>query len=313
MAQIQNTKTLAASAPRQPGLEIGGAGSGRRRRSRQRRASKLREIDRRLGCRFEPRGLDPLRRIPHLLAIAGLRRPQSNSQKKSCTTTQASIFLRLGFQCVIAGSATPAGRYAWADPRCPGFTQSDVPDALLQLLSEPAPALPPALGDFMPCAPAADIQAWLEVLDPSMPNNEWVKVGMALHDWSPAEGLELWEAWSRGGKNYDEGETATRWKSFSQTPGGISHITLAYLSGMAMSRKIEGGANAGSTRRAEAKSRGPATGGRRLRGGRQVLSANRKTADRRQAPSRRGQRGIERNRNPDAPRLVRKIRLRDAI
>ena len=42
----------------------------------------------------------------------------------------------------------------------------------------------------------------LDKLDPSMGNGDWVKVGMALHDWDVNLGLDLWEKWSRGGDNY---------------------------------------------------------------------------------------------------------------
>jgi hypothetical protein len=70
-----------------------------------------------------------------------------------------------------------------------------------------------------------DLEARLSKLDNNMPNSEWVKIGQALHDWDPVQGLELWEAWSVGGHTYKEGETAKRWASFRQGKG----VTLGTL------------------------------------------------------------------------------------
>lgn len=75
----------------------------------------------------------------------------------------------------------------------------------------------------------AQVLQLLDKLDPSMDNDNWVKVGMALHDWHPKEGLRLWEQWSRAGDNYEEGETAKRWRSF-KTGQGTSLGSLVYMS-----------------------------------------------------------------------------------
>jgi hypothetical protein len=77
-------------------------------------------------------------------------------------------------------------------------------------------------------APAAeaDVQAALRFISPDVPNAEWVEVGMALHNWDPVAGLDIWEIWSQPGKTYREGETARRWRSFDAQPGGITIASL---------------------------------------------------------------------------------------
>lgn len=74
-------------------------------------------------------------------------------------------------------------------------------------------------------------QAWeaLERLDPNMVMDDWVKVGMALHDGTHGseEGLDLWDTWSQQGAEKYKGrrDLARRWKGF-KPGGGTSCATL---------------------------------------------------------------------------------------
>jgi hypothetical protein len=75
---------------------------------------------------------------------------------------------------------------------------------------------------------AADLklaQSALLALDPDCGHDEWLHIGMALHQGLGAKGFDVWEGWSRKGKKYRRGETATRWASFSETGG----VTLGSL------------------------------------------------------------------------------------
>ena len=76
--------------------------------------------------------------------------------------------------------------------------------------------------------PEDKVLMMLDKLDPSMKNDEWVKVGMALHDWDPIKGKELWEEWSQSGDNYEEGQTDKRWKSF-KIGHGVTLGTISYM------------------------------------------------------------------------------------
>ena len=62
----------------------------------------------------------------------------------------------------------------------------------------------------------AEIASALDYLDPDMPYEDWLKVGMALHSTGGgALALELWDQWSAKGHLYREGEPAYRWGTFS--------------------------------------------------------------------------------------------------
>lgn len=148
-------------------------------------------------------------------------------------------FLTAGSQCVIAGSSTEKGTYEWADDLFGGFVQTVAPDALLLEISYDNDRVTAVstdeLGDFTGMFGGetshwleADVLSLLEQLNPSMTNDDWVKVGQGLHDWSPVDGLEFWENWSKGGDNYTEGETAKRWKSF-KLGGGVTLGTVSYM------------------------------------------------------------------------------------
>lgn len=153
-------------------------------------------------------------------------------------------FLFKGSQCVIAGSSTDKGSYTWFDDLLGGFTQTIAPEALLLEISQSDSNVVSSNN----AAPTSDLEdfngliggksanwseekvlAVLSKLDPSMENDRWVKVGMALNDWHPVDGLKYFEDWSRKGDNYTEGETAKRWKSFKVGHG----VTLGSLVFMA--------------------------------------------------------------------------------
>lgn len=70
------------------------------------------------------------------------------------------------------------------------------------------PQLPPMEGDIELAAKA------LAHLDPDMPYDEWIAVGMALFDLDPSGGLALWDSWSSGGSKYKPGLCAGKWRSF---------------------------------------------------------------------------------------------------
>jgi hypothetical protein len=72
-----------------------------------------------------------------------------------------------------------------------------------------------------------EVESALATIDSDCDNQEWVKVGMALHHWDEVTGLELWEEWSLGGSTYKEGETKRRWSSFSE--GDITIKSLFYM------------------------------------------------------------------------------------
>lgn len=160
--------------------------------------------------------------------------------KKTLKGYEGIDFLTEGSYCLICGCETINGKYSWNDDILGGFNQEDCPDEILNLItfenklgSNSNSSLD--LGDFQELIggassswPENKVVSMLNKLDPSMPHDDWVRVGMALHDWDPSKGLELWEKWSIEGKNYDEGETEKRWGSF-KTDHGVTLRTINYM------------------------------------------------------------------------------------
>lgn len=136
---------------------------------------------------------------------------------------------------VIPGSVHLSGSaYAWHS-----FAKSDVSE--LVMLPEPLAKLIARAkierqdGDHSDVE-IADIEHMLSYLDPDMPHDEWVKVGMAVHrgtDGSNA-GFAAWDAWSAKGTTYKAKQMATRWHSFGKRVS--SGVTIATLVGMAQQR-----------------------------------------------------------------------------
>jgi len=150
-------------------------------------------------------------------------------------------FLTQGAQCVIPGSSTEVGKYSWKDEIFGEFSQNKAPKKLTKILikgsnkSSNTGQSATDLGDFEGLIGNETMERYkvLDVLDklsPSVGNDEWVRIGMALHNWHPVKGLELWEGWSRAGTNYSEGETAKRWQSFTaDTSGGVTLGTVIHM------------------------------------------------------------------------------------
>jgi hypothetical protein len=157
-----------------------------------------------------------------------------NSFKKNIKKYPGIDFLTKGAQCVIVGATTENGSYQWAEDLFGEFSQTKAPNSILELLSKPVDAKPNGhLGDFEGLIgnDSMEEQKVLELLsrlDPSVNNHEWVRIGMALHHWHPTKGLEIWENWSKKGTNYQEGETAKRWKSF-KPGGGVTLGTIMFM------------------------------------------------------------------------------------
>ncbi|AQW29113.1 AAA family ATPase [Ralstonia syzygii subsp. celebesensis] len=66
----------------------------------------------------------------------------------------------------------------------------------------------------------AQLEEALDVLDPDLPHDTWLHVGMSLHHETEGEGFALWDAWSAKGAKYPgEEQLRKRWDSFGTQPG----------------------------------------------------------------------------------------------
>ncbi len=104
-----------------------------------------------------------------------------------------------------------------------GYEIANAPDNLMALLSQ-SPAAP-SLPLHAPLRwTDQDVAAMLNVLSPDLPYDEWVSIGMALHD--GGYGMSLFNAWSAKGTKYKSiHDIQSHWRSFQPT-GGITMGTL---------------------------------------------------------------------------------------
>lgn len=85
----------------------------------------------------------------------------------------------------------------------------------------------PCFDDLMLMEPrvglsSAQIAEALDVLDPDMPHDEWLHVGMALHHETEGDGFAWWDQWSAKGSKYPGEELLQRrWDSFGSVKGKL--------------------------------------------------------------------------------------------
>ena len=147
-------------------------------------------------------------------------------------------FLSAGAQVVIPDSVVNSRKYEWFYDLF-GFYQDVAPVEILNAIESVSTVkqdknkVNDDKDDFMdmlgPDIPIETISSKLDILDPSMPHDNWIKVGMALHDWDQTLGLDLWEDWSKPGKTYEPGLTARKWDTFEvgrgTTIGSLFHFS----------------------------------------------------------------------------------------
>lgn len=185
---------------------------------------KLKEL---LGLKLTPQVLTPSGGF-HIY----LSRSDGMSLRKKIRDFPGIDFLTKGAFCLIVGDSKPNGIYEWEDDFLGCFYQEKAPSVLIDLLcytkiEEDEDDLSSLVRNSK--YSEKDIVKKLDGLDPSMENDGWVKVGMGLHSWHKVDGLRLWENWSKGGTNYKEGETNSRWRSFDNIAGGVSLGTLNHM------------------------------------------------------------------------------------
>ena len=128
---------------------------------------------------------------------------------------------------VVAPPSTVSGRTY----KILNATEPAEPPAWLVALVRPAPKLAPTLDHSAPPAARPDAARLREALKFILPSqyDEWVKVGMALHQWSATDGLRLWDEWSqRCAAKYDSNAIQSKWASFD-SGNGNGTVTIGTL------------------------------------------------------------------------------------
>ncbi len=88
--------------------------------------------------------------------------------------------------------------------------------------SSPQPAPAQNAGDI----PArAKVEGALHCISANCSFDDWLRIGMALHSWSPSEGRTLWDSWSQTApERYQEAAIGQHWKTFKH--GAVTIATL---------------------------------------------------------------------------------------
>ena len=75
-----------------------------------------------------------------------------------------------------------------------------------------------------------EVRQAVNAIDPDCSRDDWIKVGMALHNSGHQEGYDIWDTWSARGKKYPgSAEMVKQWRSFHPSPDGITVGTLFAL------------------------------------------------------------------------------------
>lgn len=116
--------------------------------------------------------------------------------------------------------APPSRHYSGAVYTMGGGALEYAPDWLFDLAHRDKAkaeiaALPADLGDSRADVEwdVADVRNMLAALDPDMGYEEWLHIGMALHEGGYS--VTIWDEWSRRGKKYQAGDCVKRWKGFN--------------------------------------------------------------------------------------------------
>lgn len=68
-------------------------------------------------------------------------------------------------------------------------------------------------------------ESWSDCYGGTRAETGWLGVGMALHDWDPGAGLDLWHEFSRRSPKYDAAVCESKWKTFT-AGGGLTVRTI---------------------------------------------------------------------------------------
>lgn len=61
------------------------------------------------------------------------------------------------------------------------------------------------------------VETCLSYIDPNLPRNDWVNIGMAIqYELGDDVGYEVFKRWSMGGESFKSRQFESTWKSFKQ-------------------------------------------------------------------------------------------------
>ena len=155
--------------------------------------------------------------------------PQGTKCYKSRPKVAKGIdFLTQGCQCVIAGSNIEGVRYSWEEEWA-GFQQSPAPQELVEMIRRRPSSRKVVQEEESSQSSVRHMRKFIAGLDPDLGYGDWIKVGMALHNWDATnEGFDVWNVWSSKGSKYKAEEMNSHWSSF-RDQGGVTIASLSHI------------------------------------------------------------------------------------
>jgi len=74
-----------------------------------------------------------------------------------------------------------------------------------------------------------DVEEMLSFIDPDIDYDNWVRVGMAIHETLGGAGFDLWDDWSQKGSKYNSGAMNKHWHSFGKSDTPVKLGTVINL------------------------------------------------------------------------------------
>lgn len=105
---------------------------------------------------------------------------------------------------------------------------TDAPAALIELLRRPERHRTILSGNIMDISDK-DIADQLSYIDPDCDYEQWIRIGMAIHDATNGAGIDLFDEWSKNGKKYTGFNSLEKhWHSFGKSGNPVGIGTLIY-------------------------------------------------------------------------------------
>lgn len=103
---------------------------------------------------------------------------------------------------------------------------SAAPAALIAMLRKPD-AHRASLGGEQVDVTDSELATMIKHIDPDCGHEEWIKIGMAIHEVTAGTGFAIWDSWSRCGKKYPGQDVLDhRWHSFGKSATRVGYGTL---------------------------------------------------------------------------------------
>ncbi len=107
------------------------------------------------------------------------------------------------------------------------------PADLIELLHVPKAVRAQMDGGFSVDVSHEQVQEILDLIDPDVTYDDWVRVGMGLHHTfgGGQTGLDMWDCWSSNGAKYKPDECDHKWQTFGKRENPVRLGTLIKLAG----------------------------------------------------------------------------------